>query len=254
MKKFFLFVVILTSVTFCGLLVYERTQFGLESFSFEIENATYRQMYYEGKISFQQNLSRVEMDEIMVTCGMNPNIVQYLEVDKLYEFIQASNIEVYISYFRINRWGECEYILADDIGQIDLGSEKWLYLKKTDFLFTIVDDLIADKHEIVTQIELLSVPQWEVKCELAVGTTESAIHFDTVKCEFVGCIRDNQSFHKDLTETVSPIHDFPYIGVRMVDKIQLEGFEEAVLYVRYQFGYNGKTRDFVSQFKCKQIG
>lgn len=199
--------------------------FSLKNFSFKSRISTQEKDIIYNCNSLQEELSRFELEKILLDYGMDYKFVQRIEEHKIYEYVNAVKVEIRVNYLKIGRNGKVEYISADQLETEDINSDKWLFIKKSDYVFTLNEDEITDKQEFVSEIKWLSRQKWKSKFEFAI----------------------------DLTDKVVPVYDSPYSGIRVVDSITENDSEEMVLYLQYQFGYHGKMQNFISQFRCRQI-
>ena len=181
-RKKLIISIILVIVAAIGLFIYEETMFSLDAFKFDLQNNILRtsQVYVPGDTSSKLSVSKAE--EKLIAYGMDERIVRDMDKVKKREFVCADQIEIRVSYFRINRSGSVDWITQEE-AESGRDTNKWMYFKKSDFVFTLVDDPVIDKHEIVTEIKMLSKPRWRFKYELAVAAFKSSFAWDTIACK-----------------------------------------------------------------------
>ncbi len=253
-RKIFLYLFLIFILIICINTYENKILFSLKNFSFKSGISTQEKDIIYNSNSLQEELSRFELEKILLDYGMDYKFVQRIEEQKIYEYVNAVKVEIRVNYLKIGRNGKVKYISADQLEKEDINSDKWLYIKKSDYVFTLNEDEITDKQEFVSEIKWLSRQKWKSKFEFAIGAIESAIHFDTLKCTLYKQGRKgNDIISTDLTDKVVPVYDSPYSGIRVVDSITENDSEEMVLYLQYQFGYHGKMQNFISQFRCRQI-
>ena len=252
-RKKLIISIILVIVAAIGLFIYEETMFSLDAFKFDLQNNILRtsQVYVPGDTSSKLSVSKAE--EKLIAYGMDERIVRDMDKVKKREFVCADQIEIRVSYFRINRSGSVDWITQEE-AEAGRDTNKWMYFKKSDFVFTLVDDPVIDKHEIVTEIKMLSKPRWRFKHELAVGVFSSSVAWDTIACKrYEYSAKEDEISVEDLSNKLTPIHSNMYLGVRLVDKFGATDADEVIWCVNYRFGCLGEVREFTSQLSLRQV-
>lgn len=252
-RKKLMLTIILVIIATIGLFIYEKNMFSLDAFEFDLQHNILRPSQVYVPEDTASELSVSEAEEKLVSYGMDERIVRDMDKVKKREFVCADRIEVRVSYFKINRAGDVEWITQEE-AESGRNANRWMYFKKSDFVFTLVDDPVIDKHEMVTEIKMLSKPGWRFKYELAVAAFKSSFAWDTIACKrYEYSAKEDEISVEDLSNKLTPIHSNMYLGVRLVDKFGATDADEVIWCVNYRFGCLGEVREFTSQLSLRQV-
>ena len=253
-KKKLLILTIIILLGVVVLFIYEETMFSLDAFEFDLQHNILRPSQVYVPDDTASELSASEVEGKLVSYGMDERIVRDMDDVKKREFVCADQIEVRVSYFKINRAGRVKWITQVE-AETGCETNRWMYFKKSDFVFTLEDDPIADKHEIVTEIQMLSKPRWRFKYELAVGTFFSSVHLETAACkQYEYSAKQDEISVKDLSNKLTIISSDMYDGVRLVDKFGATDVDELLWCVNYRFGYvKEEAGEFTSQLSLRSV-
>lgn len=147
-RKAFLCLLLLI-ILFVSIYIYQnKILFSLQSFSFNPGNSTQEKDIIYNSNCLPEEMSRLELEKKLLDYGMDYKFVQSLEEQKIYEYINSVKVEIRVNYLKIDRNGKVEYISADQLNKEDVISNRWLYIKKSDYVFTLNDNKITDKHKL----------------------------------------------------------------------------------------------------------
>ena len=253
-RQRFLLLPIIIVLLASGIIVYERTAFDIKSFSFEPENSIHDSCVHEKMEPVSGEVfSRMEMEKMLTNFGVSSYWVKDLSMEELTNYVRAQNIDKCTSFLKIMKNGNIEEVMPEEaLNENEVST--CMYLQKNVFLFTLNDKAGFDRHCIVVEMDWLTEIKWACKYELAVGVLRSSFDMDTVKCRVyksdhgtVECL--------DLRDKVNPVGDAGYLGIRIVDDLQIDSNKGTLLTAQYEFSiinYIGDLLHYTAQFHCKR--
>lgn len=243
-KKLIIFGIVVMIVLLSSRVYYERNLY--KEFSIDWSQDYSQEPKAYENLNPSQSLTAAEMREVLISIGIDAEIVAQMGEQELVKYTSAERIEVTVSWWQVSRSGKTTWIEASDISDTD----KCLYVKKTEFLICLYED----NYWMAVQAELVNSPYMNIKFELAAMAYMASTDDDPMRGIYVyGDSDGGECQWYDLTESVRFSGDGWHYGCRLIDSIRCGSKEKNALWIQYEFSPIGTDSplDTISTFKCQ---